>query len=261
MVKIERLFVKHLGISLNMVKQEQYINSLTHVFQDLESTITKLDLPNNFQLYRFLFKNRMVDLIFENNKRLARTYILNTENYIPEYKDTQQCYTLEMLDLISGTTKRNADIYFGENRPDGIYQRTSEQLIKDFIDIFNDNLQVIIGTEWPTKEKIDQRLSLKLGYRIEAGWKPDPHIIRIKKDLEFLLQNGFEIIKDDSELPEYDSFRWEPTVIYYNQIQDVLIEVEIDYRGSSNNMKIGSKLKPGNSISYDLNLIKSKLKY
>ncbi len=244
-----------------MLNKEQYINSLKNMFQNLEHKFIITDLPNNFQCYRFILKNRMIDLIFENNKRLAQTYILNTENDIPEYKETQKCYTLEMLDLISGTTKRNSEIYFGKDKPDGIYQRTSEQLIKDFIDIFNDNLQVIIGNEWPTKEKIDQQLSLKMGYKTEAGWKPDPHIIRIKKDLEFLLQNGFEIIKDDSELPEYDSFRWEPTVIYNNQIQDVLIEVEIDYRGSSNNMKIGSKLKPGNSISYDLNLIKSKLKY
>jgi hypothetical protein len=230
------------------------------VFQDLESTITKLDLPNNFQLYRFLLKNRMVDLIFENNKRLARTYILNTENYIPEYKDTQKCYTLEMLDLISGTTKRNADIYFGENRPDGIYQRTSEQLIKDFIDIFIDNFQIVIGKQWPTKELIDQQLAVKMGYKTEAGWKPDPQIMRIKQELEFLINKGFEIIHDDSTLPEYDSFRWEPIVIYYNQIQDVLIEVEVDYRGSCNNLKIGSKLNPGNSIPYDLNIIINLIK-
>lgn len=85
--------------------------------------------------------------------------------------------------------------------------------------------------------------------------KPDPHIIRIKNDLEFLIKKGFEIIQDDSTLPEYDSFRWEPKVIYYNQKQDVLIETEVDYRGSGTNMKIGSKLKPGNSIPYDLNFI------
>jgi hypothetical protein len=243
-----------------MVEREMYLNCIRDLLKNVEYNFSCIDLPNNYQLNRFFFNYRMIDLIFENHSRLARTYVLNTENSIPDYKDTHKCYTIEMLDLISWTTKRNFDLYFGKNRPDGIYQRTSEQLIMDFIVIFNDNLQVIIGNEWPTKEKIDEQLSLKMGYKTEAGWKPDPHIIGIKNDLEFLLQNGFEIIKDDSELPEYDSFRWEPTVIYYNLLQDTLLEVEVDYRGSCNNMRIGTKLKTGNTIPYDLNLLKSKLK-
>jgi len=238
-----------------MINREQYIESLNTLLQDIDHQFIKFDLSNRFFAYRFILKNRMVDLIFENNKRLARTYILNSENNIPEYKDTQKCYTLEMLDLISGTTKRTSDIYFGKNKPDGIYQLTSEQLLNDFSEIIIDNFQIVIGNEWPTKEKIDQQLSVKMGYKTEAGWKPDPQIMRIKNELEFLIKIGFEIIQDDSELPEYDSFRWEPTIIYYNQIQEVLIEVEVDYRGSCNNMKIGSKLKPGNSIPYDLNSI------
>lgn len=242
-----------------MIPKEKYISILNELFQGLEYKTETSELANDFFRYRYILKNRIVDLVFRNKTNFVRTYVLNTENYIPDYKETENCFTLEMLDMLTGTTSKNFIEYFGPNPGDGIYERSIEQILKDFSDVVKANFKVIQGENWPKKNEIDSKYSEKMGYEIKAGWKPDMQLIRYKNELTFLLESGFQITQDDNELPEYDSFRWEPRIIYYNKINNTLLEIEIDYRGQCTNMRFGVGTKKEPLRAYDLKLIQERL--
>jgi hypothetical protein len=223
---------------------EPQINCILQILKEAEYSLESQKLPNDYTLTRFkvVGKSRMIDLIYNVQSQLVRTYLLNVKNGIPDYKDTNNCYTLEMLDILTETTSRNSDKYFGENRPDGVYTRTNDQILSDYHDILFENKSMILGEEWIPKTQIDQIKTKKMGYTSFAGWAPDGQLQRIEQELSFLKQLGFIKKYDDNDLPEYESgFKWEKLIIFENSNTSESVEVMVDYRGQSDFMKFGNK--------------------
>lgn len=219
-----------------MLKIEDYIEKLNFLVSKYGFTLSHIRLPENFKAVYFSSLNRRIDLIFHYNGNLIRTYILNTEALIPSYKDNDNCINIEILDLINGTTIKNHNKYWGKNRKSGVYELTDEQQLKDLRDILIDNKKIIKGKSWPSKDYLDSLCSNRLGYKSTHGWKPDSQLSRIKKELEFLSEFGYEKIFDHDDKPEYQSFAWEKTVIYENKMNGHTVSIEVDYRGQCDTM-------------------------
>jgi ribulose bisphosphate carboxylase small subunit len=242
-----------------MLTTENYINSLDFLIEEFKFTFNRVSLPGDFEVIQYLSVNRRVDLVFDKNQHLRRTYILNTEKYVPKYKEIDLCYTLEMLDLITNTVDRNHKQYFGNNRQDGIIELSDEQIIKDLIDILLDNKKVILGEIWPDKKLIDESYTKKMGYQIIAGWQPDTQLMRIKENLKFLLDNNYVIVYDDDTSPEYDSFSWEKCLKYENIESKDCIEILVDYRGQCDYMRFSSNGVNSDYMQTDFEEIKRKI--
>jgi hypothetical protein len=215
---------------------KDYKRTLEFLEREYGFTIQQHELDENYIRVCYEKNKRRVDLIFKKNQTLIRTYILNTEKGIPSYKDNDICLTSGGLDLISTTTTRNHDAYWGKNRPDGVYQLTDEQQLKDLKDIFLDNIELIAGDQWPDKSSLDKRYAEKMGFFIAYGWKPDPQLERIKNDLKFLFEYDYLIIYDHDDKPEYESFAWEKRVVYENRLTNHAVLVEVDYRANNDSM-------------------------
>lgn len=227
-----------------LINKDLRINCVLQILNGVQYNWKSQKLPNDYSLTRFevIGKSRMIDMIYNNQLHLVRTYLLNIDNGIPDYKDSENCYTLDMLDLLTGTSSRNADKYFGSERPDGIYTRTEEQILNDFFEILLDNKSMILGIEWIPKSRIDEIKSKKMGYPSNSGWTPDGHLLRIEKELSFLKNAGFFKKYDDNEKPEYESgFKWEKLLIFENSNTSERVEVMVDYRGQSEFMKFGNR--------------------
>jgi ribulose bisphosphate carboxylase small subunit len=219
-----------------MLKIQDYIENLSFLISKYGFSLTQNELPENFNAVYFSNVNRRIDLIFHYNGNLIRTYILNTEEKTPSYKDNDNCINIETLDLIKGTTIKNHNKYWGKNRKPGVYELTDEQQLKDLRDILLDNKKVFRGKRWPTQDYLNKLHSNRNGYKATHGWKPDPQLTRIKKNLDFLFEIGYEKIFDHDDKPEYQSFAWEKTVIFENKRTGHAISIEVDYRGQCDTM-------------------------
>ncbi|MGL4598189.1 MAG: hypothetical protein ACRCYO_11690 [Bacteroidia bacterium] len=219
-----------------MPQIKDYIRTLEFLEREYNFATQQHELGQDHIRVCYERNKRRIDLIFKKNQTLIRTYILNTEKCIPSYKDNDVCLTSDGLDLISNTTTRNHRVYWGENRPDGVYQLTDEQQLKDLKDILLDNIELLVGNQWPDRSSLDKRYAEKMGFPITYGWKPDPQLKRIKNDLTFLFEYGYLIIYDHDDKPEYESFAWEKRVVYENRITNHTVLIEVDYRATNDFM-------------------------
>jgi len=246
---------------LSSIKND-YKNCIEKILVDIDYNLKYENLSEEYYLLRFEIFNRcrILDLVFNNNNiQPVRTYLLNTENGIVDYKNTKYCYTLDMLDIISGTSSRNSNIFFGKNRQDGIYQLTIEQNLKNYYDILLDNKSMIYGLNWIPKDKIDELYSEKMGYTTIAGWQPDSHLLKIENELSFLKNNDFFKYYDDNELPEYkNQFIWEKYMKFEKSDSNEKIEIMIDYRGQADFMRFILNNIPSKWEKYDIEVIRLK---
>lgn len=239
-----------------MLTKQDYISTLAFLETDYGFKSESSLLDNSFEIIRYRKPNRQLHLIFDSDGHFRRLYVINNNTEPPDYKDTENCYTSDMLELLSNTSERSYDNYFGKNRPDGIYELPLKQKLKNIRDLVLDNAKIISGEHWPTKSIIDNLYSSKIGFKSKAGWKPDGHLLQLKGELEFLKSHGYELVLDDSNLPEYEDFKWEKNLIYENQNKK--IEILIDYRGQSHLVRYFNNGKASDYMEYNLDDIKRR---
>ena len=232
-----------------MINKIDFLKNINLILRDLNYVYEESPIDDKFYLGRFSINNREVHLIFNKEDGLVKWYLLNTSTEIPDYKNTHLCFSLEMLDILSGTSERNSKLYWGDNRPDGMYRLTSDQMLKNQVDLIQDNYKLFASDKWMHKSIIDEKYSEKMGYKTEVGWKPDAHLAGIINKLSFLEEKGFTIIHNDNNLPEYESgFQWEKYLVYENAELKTRLEIMIDYRGQSDFMRTVTN---GNTSPYE----------
>ena len=241
-----------------MLTKQDYISSLAFLVTDFGFKCESNLLDNSFEVIKYRKPNRQLHLVFDSDGHLRRLYVINNNTESPDYKDTENCYTSEMLELLSNTSERSYDDYFGKNRPDGIYGLPKEQELQNIINLVVDNAKIIKGELWPKKSIIDNLYSNKIGFKAKAGWKPDGHLLQLKGELGFLKNHGYELVVDDSNLPEYADFKWEKNLIFENKNKNKKIEVLIDYRGQCYLVRYCNNVKASEYIDYDLEDIKRR---
>jgi hypothetical protein len=214
-----------------MLTKQEYISSLAFLETVYGFKCENSLLDSSFEVIKHRKPNRQLHLIFDSNGQFRRLYAINNNTETPDYKDTENCYTSDMLELLSNTTERSYDDYFGKNRPDGIYELPEEQKLKNIRDLVLDNAKILNGEFWPKRSILDNLYSNKVGFKAKAGWKPDGHLLQLKVELEFLQSQGYALVIDDSNLPEYADFKWEKNLVFENKNKNKKIEILIDYRG------------------------------
>lgn len=241
-----------------MLTKQDYISSLAFLVTDYGFKCESSLLDNSFEVIKYRKPNRQLHLIFDSDGHLRRLYVMNNNTESPDYKDTENCYTSDMLELLSNTSETSYDDYFGKNRPDGIYELPKEQELQNIRDLVVDNAKIITGEIWPKKSIIDDLYSNKVGFKAKAGWKPDGHLLQLKSELEFLKSHGYELVVDDSNLPEYADFKWEKNLIFENKNKNKKIEILVDYRGQCYLVRYSNNGKASGYIDYNLEDIKRR---
>jgi hypothetical protein len=241
-----------------MLTKQDYISSLAFLETSFGFKCENSLLDNSFELIKYRKPNRQLHLIFDNDGHFRRLYVINNNTESPDYKDTENCYTSDMLELLSNTSERSYNNYFGKNRQDGVYELPKEQRLKNIRDLVAENAKIITGELWPKKSLIDKLYSNKVGYKAKAGWKPDGHLLQLKGELEFLKSRGYSLVIDDSNLPEYADFKWEKTLFFENKNENKKIEILIDYRGQCYLVRYFNNGKASDYIQYNLEDIKRR---
>lgn len=241
-----------------MLTKQDYISTLAFLEIDYGFKCECRLLDSSYEVIKYRKPNRQLHLIFDSDGHFRRLYVISNNIESPDYKDTKNCYTSDMLELLSNTSERSYDNYFGKNRPDGVYELPKEQKLKNIRDLVIDNAKIITGELWPAITIIDNLYSNKVGFEAKAGWKPDVHLLQLKDELKFLKSHGYELIVDDSNLPEYADFKWEKTLVFENKNKNKKIDILIDYRGQCYLVRFIDNGKVSDYIEYNLEDIKRR---
>jgi len=195
---------------------------------ELRESSTKKD---NSIIHKNIYTNtdtkRIIEfvLIAEDHKnhmfsRIGDTYVKRiTENgAIPTYTDFVNCFKIDDLnELIVEKYKYSETQKYPEN-----YIERTQYIIHHLEKIFTLNY-------WPSIKEIGDIQQNRMGF-VSVGKKNIPCIDIIKDELIELLNFGYEIVFDETQIPPYEQSFMGPSIKYYNRERKLTFDITFQTR-------------------------------
>ncbi|MCA6442166.1 MAG: hypothetical protein IM600_01940 [Bacteroidetes bacterium] len=199
-------------------------------FKISEHKENSLKSDNSF-IHKIIYTNsetkRIIEFVFiaEDYKthmfcRIADTYVkrINEHDEIPTYTDFANCLKIDDLnDLIE--VKYN-------------YLETQEYPINyiDRVQFILYHLENIFTKNyWPTIAEIEDIQQKNKGF-VSVGKQNVPYISLIKNELKELVNAGYEIVFDETQIPPYEQSFMGPSIKYYNHTRKLQIDITFQTR-------------------------------
>ena len=152
--------------------------------------------------------------------RIGDTYVKRiTENVaIPTYTDFANCFKIDDLsELIEEKYKYSETQKYPEN-----YIERTKYIIHHLEKIFTLNY-------WPSINEIGDIQQKRKGF-VSVGKQNIPYIDIIKDELIELINFGYEIVFDETQIPPYEQDFMGPSIKYYNRERKLTIDITFQTR-------------------------------
>jgi hypothetical protein len=214
---------------------KKFINGFNFLIKKYNFKISELrensGKSDNSIIHKIIYTNteakRIIEfvLIAEDYKthmfsRIGDTYVKRiAENVeIPTYTDFANCFKIDDLNELIEEKYNYPET---QKYPENYIDRT-QFIIYHLEKIFTQNY-------WPTITEIGDKQQKRMGF-ISVGKQNVPYINIIKDELMELVNFGYKIVFDETQIPPYEQSFMGPSIRYYNQERKLNLDITFQTR-------------------------------